>query len=87
MGEFLILVGQISMWIGLPLAILAQIIAFIHMLKRDAGHALLALILPGYVLYYVWRSEYKMPRILGAWVTGFLMFVLGAVLVGLAMDM
>ena len=87
MGSVLIWLGQASMWIGLPMAMVAQIVAFFRIAKRDASNAFLALILPGYVLYYVWRSEDKMPGLLRFWVTGGVMFVVGAVVVGLAMEL
>jgi hypothetical protein len=87
MGDVLVWLGQAMMWIGFPLAVGAQIVAFIRIAKKDAAKAILALILPGYVLYYVWRSDDKMPGLLRVWVAGGVMFILGAVIVSLAMDL
>ena len=87
MGETLVWLSQLSMWLGFMLAMGAQIVAFFSIAKRNALHAALALILPGYLAYLVWNSEYRMPRILKAWFTGFVMFVVGAVVIGLAMEL
>ncbi len=87
MANALIWLGQASMWIGLPMALVAQIVAFFRIAKKDAAKALLAAIIPGYVLYYVWRSEDKMPGLLRVWIAGGVMFVVGAIVVGLAMEL
>jgi uncharacterized membrane protein YoaT (DUF817 family) len=75
------------MWVGFALAVGAQLVAFFHILKRDPPKAILALILPGYVLYYVWKSDDKMPRLLRFWVIGVLMFVAGGIGLVFAMEL
>ena len=72
---------------GFALAVGAQVFAFFHIFKKDPPKALLALILPGYVLYYVWRSDNRMPRLLRVWVVGGLMFVVGGISLVLAMEL
>lgn len=74
------------MWVGYAMAAGAQLVAYFHIAKKDMPKAVLALFLPGYVLYYVWKSEDKMPRLLRVWVIGGIMFVIGMLGVMLGAD-
>lgn len=80
--EFLARLGQMAMLLGMLVSVAAQVVAFIRIVKHSIGHAALALLIPGFLLYYVWRSEYRMPRVLRAWAAGIAAFVFGAVIVG-----
>lgn len=87
MGDFVTWLGQLCVWVGLPLAVGAQIVAFLRILNKSPVKAVLALMVPGYFLYYIWRSKERMPGLLRVWVSGFVLFVIGMVIVGLAMEM
>lgn len=57
----------------------AQLFAYFHIAKHSVPKAVLALFIPGYVLYYVWQSDDKMPRLLRIWIIGCIMFVTGTI--------
>ncbi len=67
------------MWVGYAMAAGAQLFAYFHIVKNSVPKAVLALFIPGYLLYYVWQSEDKMPRLLRIWIIGGLMFVTGTI--------
>lgn len=80
--EILARIGQLAMLLGFLVSFAAQVVAFIKIVKHSIGHAALALLIPGFLLYYVWRSEDRMSSVLRAWAAGIAAFVLGAVVVG-----
>jgi hypothetical protein len=75
--------GRVLMICGLLVTFSAQLVAVVRIFRTSTIGAFLALVLPGYVLYYVWRSEYKMPRVFRAWMLGFVTFIIGLVVVGI----
>lgn len=84
MSEFMARLGQVLSLVGFLMAIGAQLYAFWHIIKTRPVKAILVLLLPGYLLYYVWLSDGRMPRALHAWFWGVVFFVTGGVIVGLA---
>ena len=84
MSDFVARFGQTLMGVGFFIAVGAQVLVFIRICKVDQVKAVLALILPGYVLYYMWRSENRMPRVFRTWILGVSLFAAGAVIVGIA---
>jgi len=86
MNQVFVTLGQAMMFGGLLIAVTAQIFAFFRITQTDSVKAVLALVLPGYLLYYVWRSDNKMPRVFRAWMMGVALFVVGVVTLGIAMD-
>ncbi len=80
-------VGQLLMLFGFIAAVGAQIMGFFKIGKQEPAYAVFALFIPGFLLYCLWRSEYKMPRILRVWVLGFVAFVVGLFVMSLASEM
>lgn len=83
--------GKFAALLGFLIAIGAQIFAFVRIVKYDKEHdsakAMMALLVPGYILYYVWRSENRMPRVLNIWIAGFVLFIAGLITISIAVEM
>ncbi len=91
MAEILATLGRLVGAAGFLMAIGAQVLAFVRIAKSDKENgtagAMLALIVPGYVLYYVWRSDHKMPGVFRCWLAGFLLFLIGMFVIAAAAEM
>ncbi len=59
--------GRVLFVAGLLGVLGAQVYACVRIVRASAVSAVLALMVPGYVLYYVWRSPYRMPRLVRLW--------------------
>ena len=84
MTEIIVRIGHALMLIGFFGAIGIQVVIFIRIAKFDAVKALMTLIIPGYVLYYVWRFDNKMLRLIKIWILGVILFVLGILIFSIA---
>ncbi len=80
MNSFFEMVGHVMVLSGLFVAFAAQLIIFVTIFKDDVFQAVLALMIPGYAVYYIWRSEKKQPRLLGLWLLGIALCVVGTII-------
>ena len=87
MGPVVASVGQVLFYVGICMAIIIQIYAFVRIVKTSAVNAVLALFLYGYVLYYIWRSENKMPRVFRAYLLSVACFLIGMVFISVGVEM
>jgi hypothetical protein len=87
MGTPLVTLSQVTVLLGWLIIAAVQVIVFLRIVRINRVKGLLALLIPGYVIYYIWYSENRMPRMLGALVVGVVLMVGGAIAVGLVMEM
>lgn len=84
MNDALVRVGQILMFSGFLAAVVVQILVFWKIAKDSTLQAMLALLLPGYLLFYASSSQHRLPRLLGIWILGAVLVAVGGVLVAVA---
>ena len=87
MGDVVATTGQALAVAGLAMAIIIQVYVFIRIIKTSAVSAVLALLVYGYVLYYIWRSDHRMPRVFRAYVSSVALFVVGMIVVSVGVEM
>ena len=87
MGGVVTAIARLAAAVGFIVAIGAQICALVRIAKRDSAKAVLALVVPGYLIYYVWRSDEAMPGLLKVWLAGFLLMVFGLLVFAVVVEM
>ena len=71
------ILGRLLLFGGLIIAVVAQIYIVVLAFKRSVGEGLLCLIVPAYVLFWAMRQETRQPKLLLAWVSGLVAFIMG----------
>jgi len=79
--------GQAMIYLGFAGAVGAQVFVCAKLLRDDMPRAVAALVVPFYLIYYVWYSERRMPRVKNVWVWGLSCFVLGFFVMSLGLDL
>jgi len=87
MVSVLTVIGRLMMVLGFLGALGAQVAGFFRIGKRNPAYAGLILLLPGFLLYCMWRSEYRMPGLLRVWLWGAAAFIAGILVVFAASEM